>query len=346
MPSSVRVLAGAAFLSFPDMYDMLVSELCERFCCDLRDSVRYGDLLYVPHIDNLLINNFNGGANASGAPVSGSGALRLCTPYWCRTAMLSPFVINFDSIGEAAHALTDMQRGWAPYQYQFFRRASLIQKKLPYVNLKARTFPAHIPASPVGLYTLIEEGTMLASSATTSLLPAGAIRFTENHEDPPSRAYLKLYEALMFMYLFFGCEAPREGERCFDAGASPGGWTWVLAGSGCDVFAVDRAELVPKLMKHPRVEFLKHDAFTLKPEEVGACDWVFSDVICYPARLYDWIAGWLSSGLCKNMICTIKMQGGVDWKLMEKFAALPDSRIVHLNYNKHELTWLHCDTKR
>ena len=346
MPSSVRALPGAAFLSFPDMYDMLVSELCERFCCDLRDSVRYGDLLYVPHIDNLLINNFNGGANASGAPVSGSGALRLCTPYWCRTAMLSPFVINFDSIGEAAHALTDMQRGWAPYQYQFFRRALLIQKKLPYVNLKARTFPAHIPASPVGLYTLIEEGTMLASSATTSLLPAGAIRFTENHEDPPSRAYLKLYEALMFMYLFFGCEAPREAERCFDAGASPGGWTWVLAGLGCDVFSVDRADLVPKLMKHPRVEFLKHDAFTLKPEEVGACDWVFSDVICYPARLYDWIAGWLSSGLCKNMICTIKMQGGVDWKLMEKFAALPDSCIVHLNYNKHELTWLHCDTKR
>ena len=346
MPSSVRALPGAAFLSFPDMYDMLVSELRERFCCDLRDSVRYGDLLYVPHIDNLLINNFNGGANASGASVSGSGALRLCTPYWCRTAMLSPFVINFDSIGEAAHALTDMQRGWAPYQYQFFRRASLIQKKLPYVNLKARTFPAHIPASPVGLYTLIEEGTMLASSATTSLLPAGAIRFTENHEDPPSRAYLKLYEALMFMYLFFGCEAPREAERCFDAGASPGGWTWVLAGLGCDVFSVDRADLVPKLMKHPRVEFLKHDAFTLKPEEVGACDWVFSDVICYPARLYDWIAGWLSSGLCKNMICTIKMQGGVDWKLMEKFAALPDSRIVHLNYNKHELTWLHCDTKR
>ena len=346
MPSSVRALPGAAFLSFPDMYDMLVSELRERFCCDLRDSVRYGDLLYVPHIDNLLINNFNGGANASGAPVSGSGALRLCTPYWCRTAMLSPFVINFDSIGEAAHALTDMQRGWAPYQYQFFRRALLIQKKLPYVNLKARTFPAHIPASPVGLYTLIEEGTMLASSATTSLLPAGAIRFTENHEDPPSRAYLKLYEALMFMYLFFGCEAPREAERCFDAGASPGGWTWVLAGLGCDVFSVDRADLVPKLMKHPRVEFLKHDAFTLKPEEVGACDWVFSDVICYPARLYDWIAGWLSSGLCKNMICTIKMQGGVDWKLMEKFAALPDSRIVHLNYNKHELTWLHCDTKR
>ena len=342
MPSSVKKLPGAAFLSFPDMYDMLVSELRERFFCDLRDSVRYGDLLYVPHIDNLLINNFKGDAKENGNTLSENGASSLCTPYWCRTAMLSPLVIGFDSIGDGAHALTDMQRSWAPYQYRFFRRASLIQEKLPYVNLKERTFPARIPASPIGLYTLIGEHEMLASEATTSLLPAGAIRFTENHEDPPSRAYLKLYEALTFMRIFFACEAPCAGERCFDAGASPGGWTWVLAASGCTVFSVDRAELAPGLMTHPRVEFLKHDAFTLKPEDVGACDWVFSDVICYPSRLYDWIGTWLSSGLCRNMICTIKMQGDIDWPLVEKFAAIPDSRVIHLNYNKHELTWLHC----
>ena len=41
------------------------------------------------------------------------------------------------------------------------------------------------------------------------------------------------------------------------------------------------------------------------------------------------------------MICTIKMQGEIDWKLIEEgFAAIPNSRIVHLNYNKHELTIL------
>ena len=149
MPSSVKKLPGAAFLSFPDMYDMLVSELRERFFCDLRDSVRYGDLLYVPHIDNLLINNFKGDAKENGNTLSKNGDSSLCTPYWCRTAMLSPLVIGFDSIGDAAHALTDMQRSWAPYRYRFFRRASLIQEKLPYVNLKERTFPARIPASPI-----------------------------------------------------------------------------------------------------------------------------------------------------------------------------------------------------
>ena len=40
------------------------------------------------------------------------------------------------------------------------------------------------------------------------------------------------------------------------------------------------------------------------------------------------------------MICTIKMQGEIDWPLIQKFADIPGSRIVHLNYNKHELTWI------
>ena len=342
MPSSVKKLPGAAFLSFPDMYDMLAAELRERFFCDLQESVRYGDLLYMPHIDNLLINNLQNESEAIDDGKIAQGIPSLRVPYWCRTAMLSPLSIDFESIGDASRELSDIQRNWAPYDYQFFRRSALIREKLPYINLKERSFPVRIPAAPIGLYTLTGKRTMLASAATTSFLPAGAIRFTENHEDPPSRAYLKLYEALTLMRLFFGCDLPGKGDRCFDAGASPGGWTWVLTGLGCNVLSVDRAELVPELMKNPRVDFLRHDAFTLKPEDVGTCDWVFSDVICYPERLYEWIGMWLSSGLCRNMICTVKMQGGIDWQLIEKFATLPDSRLVHLNYNKHELTWLCC----
>ena len=42
------------------------------------------------------------------------------------------------------------------------------------------------------------------------------------------------------------------------------------------------------------------------------------------------------------MICTIKMQGGIDWEAAQKFQDIPNSRVVHLNYNKHELTWIHC----
>ena len=118
-----------------------------------------------------------------------------------------------------------------------------------------------------------------------------------------------------------------------------------MAGLGAKVFAVDRAELAPSLMQNPRIKFLAHDAFTLKPQEIseqfGEVDWIFSDVICYPERLFEWILKWLDYNQNLNMICTIKMQGEIDWSLIQKFADIPQSRIIHLNYNKHELTWIH-----
>lgn len=318
-----RSLQGVAFLSFPDMQEMLRSELDGRFgFCEPPTAV-YGDLLYYAQFPRE----------------------RLCAPgdfpYWARTVMLEPLLILFDSIGGAAASLRALQRSWAPYQYQFFRRAQLIQEKLPYVNLKVRAFPVHIPDSPIGLYTLIDKNTMIASARTTSALPAGRLVFAEDHENPPSRAYLKLQESLTMAQLLNGTPLPKAGERCFEAGACPGGWTWVLVNLGASVYAVDRAELAPALMKNPLVTFRAHDAFTLPPSEIGCCDWVFSDVICYPERLYTWVCGWLESGLVKNMICTIKMQGKTDWRIIQQFADIPESRILHLNYNKHELTWIH-----
>jgi 23S rRNA (cytidine2498-2'-O)-methyltransferase len=93
-------------------------------------------------------------------------------------------------------------------------------------------------------------------------------------------------------------------------------------------------------MKNPLVTFMAHDAFTLPPEELGHFDWVFSDVICYPERLLGWVQKWIDSRLCDNMICTIKMQGEIRWDLIAEFASIPGSRVVHLNYNKHELSFL------
>ncbi|MFA6856605.1 MAG: SAM-dependent methyltransferase [Treponema sp.] len=326
MPVRIEKIPGTVFLPFPDMSGMLESELAERFSCSMSDDAgakQYGDLLYLPGFKPEQKDSLH-------------------VPYWCRTAMLEPFILHFDSIGEAAAALREKQRSWAPYQYQLFRRAGFIQEKLPYVNLKTRTFPVKIPQSPIGLYTLLDADTIIASALTTSFIPAGLIQFEENHEEPPSRAYLKIQESLTMAQLLFGAELPHAGQMCFEAGACPGGWTWVLVKLGCRVYAVDRAELVPELMHNPLVKFQAHDAFTLKPDDIGPCDWVFSDVICYPERLFEWVQEWLSSGLVKNMICTIKMQGDVNWKLAAEFAAIPGSRVVHLNYNKHELTWIHC----
>ena len=318
-------LKGAAFLAFPDMQGMLLTELSGRLNFNSKPTAVYGDLLYFEDFPVDSVKNENG------------------LPYWSRCTMLEPQRISFESIGEAASALKSIQRSWAPYQYQFFRRANLIQEKLPYVNLKVRKFPVKIPSTPIGLYTLIDEKTMIASAVTSSSIPAGQIIFEEDHENPPSRAYLKIQESLTMANLLNGTPLPKAGDRCFEAGACPGGWTWVLVGLGANVYAVDRAELAPSLMENPLVRFQAHDAFTLKPRDIGECDWVFSDVICYPERLLKWVNEWLSSGLVKNMICTIKMQGEPQWDVIRQFAEIPGSRIVHLNYNKHELTWIHTE---
>lgn len=335
MSVHIETIKGVAFLAYPETLTFLKSELKNRFKLD--DSVRlkcYGDILYLENIEGI----FSSSNPEEIAPQE--------FPYWARTSFLKPFILHFDSIGEAASALKEIQRNWAPYQYQNFRRAALIQDKLPYINLKVRKFPVEIPKSPIGVYTLIDDKTILASALTSSYIPAGRIEFVEDHENPPSRAYLKIQESLTMARLLFDAELPGPESRCFEAGACPGGWTWVLVNLGSQVYAVDRAELAPSLMGNPLVTFQAHDAFTLKPEDIGKCDWVFSDVICYPERLLEWVKVWLDSGLTKNMICTIKMQGEIDYEIVSKFAAIPDSRVVHLNYNKHELTWIHCEKSK
>lgn len=320
-------VGGTAFLAFPGMRGLLASELLGRFSYRVDGSSArwHGDLLCCP--------DFVPVADAGGQPA---------VPYWACTALLSPERVRFESIGEAAAALRSVQRSWAPYQYQLFRRAALIQEKLPHVHLKARKFPCAVPNTPMGLYTLLDEKTMIAGARTTSPLPAGKIVFEEDHENPPSRAYLKLQESLTLFCTFFGAELPKAGDKCFDAGACPGGWTHVLRLLGADVLAVDRSELSPRLMADSHVSFLAHDAFTLSPSDVesrlGRVDWLFSDVICYPSRLYDWISMWVESKKARNIICTIKMQGEADWSLIKKFGEIENARIVHLNYNKHELT--------
>ena len=315
---------------------MLESEFSERFGLSIPSLIRsglakyYGDLLL---IQQEVIQQEGGTSRLSTG---------LCQPYWCRDRMDKPLLIKFDSVKDASDALRSLQRSWAPYSYTLFRRTSLIQDKLPRVNLKEKAFPFSIPSSPIGLYTLTGENQMIASASTSSPLPAGQIQFKEDHDNPPSRAYLKIQEALCVAASSFSVSLPGPGSRCFDAGACPGGWTWVLTQLGSDVFAVDRSTLDQSLMDNPHVQFMKHDAFTLPPQELGAFDWVFSDVICYPERLLDWIEKWLASGLTKNMICTIKMQGAVDWALVSRFDSIPQSRVLHLNYNKHELTFISC----
>lgn len=248
----------------------------------------------------------------------------------------NPQLIKFTSITDAAAKLKDIQRNWFPYSWQLHRRTGLIQKKLPFMSAKPLAFPATLPTLPLGSFTLIDDTTMLVAPGCASLYPNGEPQFIENHIDPPSRAYMKLFEALTVLNAL-----PHKGERCMELGASPGGWTWVIANTGATVIAVDRAPLDPRIDRRANVTFQAGDAFTMTPDKIGDLDWLFSDIICYPEKLYDFAQRWLDSGRCKNYLLTLKFQGETNFDIIERFAAIKGSRLLHLAANKHELTWFY-----
>ncbi|MCL2608524.1 MAG: hypothetical protein FWD94_01275 [Treponema sp.] len=260
--------------------------------------------------------------------------------FWHLNSWLRPFRLEFGSIGDAATALRGIQRNWAAVLDGCFRRGTLIASKLPPIGGKPRPFPWLPGTSPMGAWTLLDEHTLVASPACSSPFPAGVVEFVQDREGPPSRAYLKLWEALVRLGQW-----PKAGESCLDAGSSPGGWTWALAGLGAKVLSVDRSPLDPAIAGLPEVTFARRDAFSLLPEEVGRLDWLFCDVACYPPKLYRWILKWLESGLCRRFVCTVKMQGSgpesLDFETPKLLAGIPGSSLVHLWHNKHELTWMY-----
>lgn len=254
---------------------------------------------------------------------------------WVENVWHEPRRFHIASIKDGARRLRAIQRNWALYSYQRHRRAALIQGELPKVSAKPLVFPQSPPAAPLGSWTLTAADEILAAPSCASLFPNGAPTFVEDKTGPPNRAYLKLWEALTVIG-----RTPKPGERCLDLGAAPGGWTWALAELGARVVAVDRAPLAPGLAERPNVESLKASAFGLRPADVGPVDWLFSDVVCYPARLHRMVSDWLESGLARNLVCTVKFQGKTDFDAQRLFARIPDSRLVHLHHNKHELTWI------
>lgn len=254
---------------------------------------------------------------------------------WAANIWHAPHAISFASIGEAASALRAIQRNWCLLSTGLHRRAALIQARLPVVTAKPLAFPQPPPTAPLGSWTLVEPGLLIAAARCASPFPHGEGRFVEDRDGPPNRAYLKLWEALTL-----AGRHPRPGERCLDLGASPGGWTHALAKLGADVIAVDKAPLAPAVARLPNVTVRRMSAFALPPADIGPVDWLFSDIVCYPTRLHRLIGAWLDAGLARNIVCTIKFQGETDLAAQAAFAALPGGRLVHLHHNKHELTWM------
>jgi 23S rRNA (cytidine2498-2'-O)-methyltransferase len=256
---------------------------------------------------------------------------------WAENLWLEVYRLQVKSIRDAVAQLCVLQRNWWPYAFTLHRRSELTKTQLPFVAARPLRFPEPAPPAPLGSFTWLDADTLLCSPRCSSPFPNGEPRFVEfsEQEGPPSRAYLKLFEALTLLGA-----VPQAGQRCLEIGASPGGWTWVLGTLGARVVAVDRAPLAPNVARMANIEERRGNAFSATPERVGRVDWLFSDVICYPDKLYDYVRLWLDSGHCSRFVCTLKFQGSDHYPAIERFAALPGSRLVHLFHNRHELTWL------
>ncbi|GAB6060747.1 SAM-dependent methyltransferase [Desulfonatronum parangueonense] len=256
---------------------------------------------------------------------------------WAQNVWHSPRVIAFESIAQAANALKGMGARWALYDEHLRNRgrAKLIQERLPGPSSKPFRFGTPAPRAPLGSWTLLDQRTLLASAQCSSPFAHGNIQFEEDKTGPPSRAYLKLWE----VFTLLG-RHPEPGQLCLDLGSSPGGWTWVLQNLGARVISVDKAPLASGLAKLEGVDFRAESAFAQRPEKIGLVDWLFSDVICYPSRLFGLVSQWLESGAARNFVCTIKFQGETDFETIDQFRSIPGSRLLHLAHNKHELTWV------
>jgi 23S rRNA (cytidine2498-2'-O)-methyltransferase len=283
-------------------------------------------------LDELLTELGEGVSAVHGRLVIAAGPPRPLA--WVANVWEKPRRMPIASIGDGARQLRALQRNWALYAHGHHRRAALIAEQLPKVSAKPLGFPTPPPRAPLGSWTLLDRETILASPSCSSPFPNGEVRFVEDRTTPPSRAYLKLWE----LFTLLGVQ-PKAGERCLDLGSSPGGWTWVLQSLGTRVVSVDKAPLAPEIAALPRVEFRQASAFALDPAEIGPVDWLFSDVVCYPARLLGLVERWLESGLARNFVCTLKFQGATDHAAARRFAAIPGARLMHLHHNKHELTW-------
>ena len=250
---------------------------------------------------------------------------------WALEVWDAPQEAVVPSVKAAADALRAVQRNWAAYAAGHHRRMALIGARLPPVKARKLRFPEAAPVSHLGAWTLLAPDRLLYSATKTSPFPGGACAFEEDRVGPPSRAYLKLWEALTRIGVW-----PGPGESCLDLGASPGGWTWALAQLGAAVTAVDKAPLDPAVAALPGVSALQESAFALEPRKV---DWLVCDIIAYPARLHALVTRWIAAGAPGRIVCTVKFQGETDFAGQDAFAAIPGGRLMHLAHNKHELTF-------
>lgn len=258
-------------------------------------------------------------------------------PAFAADIWIDPVITSFASISEGTRILRAAGPFWFLNPVNHVRRSTLIAEGLRKLPNLAHHFPVKRTLPLIGCFSLLDAHTMVFATKRSKTPPLGDFLFIEDKLNPPNRAYLKLWEALSLLPSY-----PKPGEHAIDLGASPGGWTQAMQSLGVHVTAIDKAPLDPRIANLPNVSFRKQSAFALEPSELDKqVDWLLCDVACYPERTYDLINKWISSKKAKRLIFTIKLQGKTDLKSIEPFKNIPDSYVIRLVNNKHEVTFFY-----
>jgi hypothetical protein len=121
------------------------------------------------------------------------------------------------------------------------------------------------------------------------------------------------------------------------------------------VYSFDQSQLEYDKQEKENIKniiFHSGDAFSIAPKIYKEIrekpNWILSDCICSPTKLFEWINsnGWIEN-LSLNLICTLKLRNHSEISEIEqqdsiirKFEKVPNSILLHLNSNQHELTWI------
>jgi 23S rRNA (cytidine2498-2'-O)-methyltransferase len=103
---------------------------------------------------------------------------------------------------------------------------------------------------------------------------------------------------------------------------------------------MDKSPLAAQVAAMRGVDHCLGSGFALEPQVAGRVDWLFSDMACYPERLFHLVQHWLNADAAENFVCTIKLQGKTDHEVVQAFRDLKGSEVIHLSCNKAELTGL------
>ncbi|MFZ5627877.1 MAG: SAM-dependent methyltransferase [Spirochaetota bacterium] len=245
--------------------------------------------------------------------------------------------LKFVSVSDGAKQLRRSGKRWAYAGAQAFRRGQLIADELRVKPLKQLSFPLETDEGEYSAFTLASADEILwTDKPLKGRFAGGKLRFHEDRTGPPSRAYLKLQEALTLSGIRLAAT-----DTVLDLGATPGGWSFVAAQAGAQVEMIDRSRPDERLFsRFARLNFRRGDGLNPPQELLSSATVLLSDMACEPAKLFEALQAWLLLPNIRAMVCTLKFHGLSDKNLLERFAGIAGAQIYHLWYNGHEVTWV------